>query len=93
MLILFFVEHQTVKLAYQRHLLAELKELLPLEVEAPVLSSLEEGWWLHFGLNPASIVTLEQLNMDASNANSLLPTEVETFTRFTSHQLESKYLI
>ncbi|NWQ78158.1 SHOC1 protein, partial [Columbina picui] len=88
---LLLVEHQTVKLAYQRHLLAELKELLPLEAEAPVLSSLEQGWWLHFGLNPASIETLEQLSMDASNANTLLPTEVEIFTRFTSHQLESKH--
>lgn len=58
-----------------------------------MLSSLEEGWWLHLGLNPVSIETLEQLNMDVSNANSLLPTEVETFTRFTSHQLESKYLL
>lgn len=89
----FFVERQTVKLAYQPHSLAELKELLPLEVEAPVLSSLEEDWWLHFGLSPASTETLEQLNMNASNANSLLPTEVEIFTRFTSHQLESKYLL
>ncbi|XP_064903155.1 protein shortage in chiasmata 1 ortholog [Columba livia] len=85
---LLLVERQTVKLAYQPHSLAELKELLPLEVEAPVLSSLEEDWWLHFGLNPASTETLEQLNMNASNANSLLPTEVEIFTRFTSHQLE-----
>ncbi|KAK2521493.1 hypothetical protein Q9966_012985 [Columba livia] len=81
-------ERQTVNLACQPHSLAELKELLPLEVEAPVLSSLEEDWWLHFGLNPASTETLEQLNMNASNANSLLPTEVEIFTRFTSHQLE-----
>ncbi|KAM6187508.1 protein shortage in chiasmata 1 ortholog [Sarcoramphus papa] len=85
---LLLVEHQTVKLAYQRHSLTELKEMLPVEVEAPMLSSLEEGWWLHLGLNPVSIETLEQLNMDASNANSLLPTEVETFTRFTSYQLE-----
>ncbi|XP_071658462.1 protein shortage in chiasmata 1 ortholog isoform X1 [Patagioenas fasciata] len=85
---LLLVERQTVKLAYQHHSLVELKELLPLEVEAPVLSSLEEGWWLRFGLNPASIETLEQLNMNASNTNSLLPTEVETFARFTSHQLE-----
>ncbi|NXF45397.1 SHOC1 protein, partial [Oceanites oceanicus] len=88
---LLLVEHQTVKLVYQHHSLTELKELLQLEVEAPMLSSLEEGWWLHLGLNPVSIEILEQLNMDASNANSLLPAEVETFTRFTSYQLESKH--
>ncbi|XP_052631939.1 protein shortage in chiasmata 1 ortholog [Harpia harpyja] len=85
---LLLVAPQTVKLAYQRHSLTELKEVLQVEVEAPMLSSLEEGWWLHLGLNPVSIETLEQLNMDASNANSLLPTEVETFTQFTSYQLE-----
>ncbi|NWZ57336.1 SHOC1 protein, partial [Haliaeetus albicilla] len=87
---LLLVAPQTVKLAYQRHSLTELKEVLQVEVEAPMLSSLEEGWWLHLGLNPVSIKTLEQLNMDASNANSLLPTEVETFTQFTSYQLEEK---
>ncbi|NXO57530.1 SHOC1 protein, partial [Aramus guarauna] len=85
---LLLVEHETVNLVYQRHSLTELKELLPLEVEAPMLSSLEKGWWLHLGLHPVSIETLEQLNMDVSNADSLLPTEVETFTRFTSYQLE-----
>ncbi|NXJ98305.1 SHOC1 protein, partial [Corythaixoides concolor] len=88
---LLLVEHQTVKLAYQRHSLTELKEMLPVDVEAPMLSSLEQGWWLHLGFSPASVETLEQLNMDASNANSLLPTEVEKFTQFTSYQLESKH--
>ncbi|XP_037230061.1 protein shortage in chiasmata 1 ortholog [Falco rusticolus] len=82
------VEHQTVKLAYQHHSLTELKEMLLAEVEAPMSSSLEEGWWLHLGLNPVSIETLEQLNTDASNANIELPTEVETFTQFTSYELE-----
>ncbi|XP_026722295.1 protein shortage in chiasmata 1 ortholog [Athene cunicularia] len=85
---LLFIEHTTVKLAYQPHSLTELKEMLRVEVEAPMLSSLEEGWWLHLGLNPLSIETLEQLNMDARNANSLLSAEVETFTQFTSYQLE-----
>ncbi|KAM6301641.1 protein shortage in chiasmata 1 ortholog [Podargus strigoides] len=85
---LLLVEHQTDKFAYQHHSLTELKEMLQVEVEAPMLSSLEEGWWLHLGLNPVSIDTSEQLNVDVSNANSLLPTEVETFTKFTSYQLE-----
>ncbi|KAM9262915.1 protein shortage in chiasmata 1 ortholog [Morus bassanus] len=85
---LLLVEHQTFKFVCQHHWLAELKELLPVEVEAPVFSSLEEGWWLHLGLNPVSTETLEQFNTDASSANSLLPTEVETFTRFTSYPLE-----
>ncbi|NXN59434.1 SHOC1 protein, partial [Rynchops niger] len=85
---LLLVEHQPVKLAYECHSLAELKEMLLVEVEAPKLSSLEEGWWLLLGLNPVSIETLEQLKMDASNANSLLPTEVETFAQFPSYQLE-----
>ncbi|NWU70391.1 SHOC1 protein, partial [Pterocles burchelli] len=87
---LLLVEHQNVKHAYQHHLLTELKEMLQVEVEAPMLSSLEKGWWLQLGLNPASIETLEQLIMDPSDANNLLPTEVETYTQFTSYQLESK---
>lgn len=57
-----------------------------------MLGSLEEGWWLR-GLNPAAVEILEQLNMDGSNENSLLPMEVETFTQFKSYQLESKYLL
>ncbi|NXG58315.1 SHOC1 protein, partial [Hemiprocne comata] len=89
---LLLVEHQTIKLAYQHHSLTELKEMLLVEVEAPMPSSLEEGWWLHLGLNPVSTETLEQLNVDASNANNLLPTEVETFPKFM-YQLESKYLL
>lgn len=88
-----FVEHPAVNLAHQRHSLTELQKTLPVEVEAPMLSSLEEGWWLHMGLNPAAVEILEQFNMDGSNANGLLPTGVETFTQFTSYQLESKYLL
>ncbi|NXE36298.1 SHOC1 protein, partial [Ptilorrhoa leucosticta] len=85
---LLLVEHPAVNLVHQRHSLTELQKKLPVEVEAPMLTSLEEGWWLHMGLNPAAVEILEQLNMDGSNANSLLPTEVETFTQFTSYQLE-----
>ncbi|NWX55334.1 SHOC1 protein, partial [Promerops cafer] len=85
---LLLVEHPAVNLAHQHHSLTELQKKLPLEVEAPMLGSLEEGWWLHRGLNLAAVEILEQLNMDGSNANSLLPTEVEQFTQFTSNQLE-----
>ncbi|NXU12890.1 SHOC1 protein, partial [Pardalotus punctatus] len=85
---LLLVEDLAANLAHQHHLLRELQRKLPVEVEAPMLSSLEEGWWLHMGLNPAAIEVLEQLNTDDSNANSLLPTEMETFTQFTSYQLE-----
>ncbi|NWT58033.1 SHOC1 protein, partial [Erythrocercus mccallii] len=85
---LLLVEHPAVNLAHQHHSLTELQKKLPVEVEAPMLGSLEEGWWLHGGLNPAAVEILEQLNMDGSNANSLLPTEVETFTQFKSYQLE-----
>ncbi|NXE94435.1 SHOC1 protein, partial [Menura novaehollandiae] len=85
---LLLVEHQAVNLVHQHHSLTELQKKLPVEIEAPVLSSLEEGWWLHMGLNPAATEILEQLNMDGSNTNSLLPTEVETFTQFASYQLE-----
>ncbi|KAM9367979.1 protein shortage in chiasmata 1 ortholog [Phaethornis superciliosus] len=85
---LLLVEHQTVGLARQHYSLIELKEMLPVEVEEPMLSSLEEGWWLHLGLNPVTVETLEQLNVDATYANSLLPREVETFTKFTSYNLE-----
>ncbi|NWS73653.1 SHOC1 protein, partial [Crotophaga sulcirostris] len=88
---LLLIEHQTDKLAYQHYSLMELKEMLRVEVESPALSSLEKGWWLHLGLNPVSVETLEQLNRDTGNASSLLPTEVETFTKFTSYQLESKH--
>ncbi|NWW83083.1 SHOC1 protein, partial [Climacteris rufus] len=85
---LLLVEHLTINLEHQHHSLTELQEKLPLEVEALMLSSVEKGWWLHMGLNPAAVEILEQLNMDGSNANSLLPTEVETFTQFTSYQLQ-----
>ncbi|NXO00682.1 SHOC1 protein, partial [Rhinopomastus cyanomelas] len=85
---LLFVEHQTVKLAYQRCSLTELMEILPVEVEEPKLSSLEEGWWFHLGLNPVSTETLEQLSIAVSNTNNLLPTVAETFTQFTSYQLK-----
>ncbi|NWZ05999.1 SHOC1 protein, partial [Agelaius phoeniceus] len=85
---LLLVEHPAVNLAHQHHSLRELQKKLLLEVEAPMLGSLEEGWWLHRGLNPAAVEILEQFNMDGSNANSLLPTEVETFTQFTTYQLE-----
>ncbi|KAM6991145.1 protein shortage in chiasmata 1 ortholog [Passerculus sandwichensis] len=85
---LLLVEHPAVNLAHQHHSLRELQKKLLLEVEAPMLGSLEEGWWLHRVLNPAAVEILEQFNMDGSNANSLLPTEVETFTQFTTYQLE-----
>ncbi|NWZ94565.1 SHOC1 protein, partial [Nesospiza acunhae] len=85
---LLLVEHPAVNLAHQHHSLRELQKKLLLEGEAPMLGSLEEGWWLHRGLNPAAVEILEQFNMDGSNANSLLPTEVETFTQFTTYQLE-----
>ncbi|XP_064260022.1 protein shortage in chiasmata 1 ortholog isoform X1 [Passer domesticus] len=85
---LLLVEHPAVSLAHQHHSLRELQKKLPLEVEAPMLGSLEEGWWIHGGLHPAAIEILEQFSMDGSNANSLLPTEVETFTQFTSYQIE-----
>ncbi|NXK51962.1 SHOC1 protein, partial [Chauna torquata] len=88
---LLLVEHQTFKLAYQHRSLAELKEVLSIDVETPMLISLEEDWWLHMGFNPVCVDTLEQLSMNSSNTNSLLPTEVETFTKFTSYQLESKH--
>ncbi|NWR74669.1 SHOC1 protein, partial [Centropus unirufus] len=90
---LLLFEHQTDKLTYQHQSLTDLKEMLPFEVEGPVLCPLVEVRWLHLGLNPISIETLEQLNTDTSNANSLLPTEVETFTKFASYQLQSKYLL
>ncbi|NXC58547.1 SHOC1 protein, partial [Aleadryas rufinucha] len=85
---LLLVEHPAVNLAHQRHSLTELQKKLLVEVEAPMLSSLEEGWWLHMGLNRAAVEILEQLNLDGSNANSQLPTDVESFTQFTSYQLE-----
>ncbi|XP_061311114.1 protein shortage in chiasmata 1 ortholog isoform X2 [Pezoporus flaviventris] len=83
---LLLVEHQADKLASQHYSLTELKETLLVEVEGPVLSSLEEGWWLHLGLNPVSTETLEKLTMNASNA--MFPAKVETFTQFTSYQIE-----
>ncbi|NXL70163.1 SHOC1 protein, partial [Leptocoma aspasia] len=88
---LLLVEHPAVNLAHQHHSLTELQKKLPLEVEPPMPASLEESWWLHRGLNPAAVEILEQFNMDGSNANSLLPTEVETFTQFTSYQLEKLF--
>ncbi|NXK41691.1 SHOC1 protein, partial [Piprites chloris] len=86
---LLLLEHQAVNLVPQHHSLTELQEMLPAEIEAPMLSSLEKGWWLHLGLNPAVTEILEQLHMDDRNANSLIPTEIENFTKFTSYQLEN----
>ncbi|NXH50167.1 SHOC1 protein, partial [Dicaeum eximium] len=88
---LLLVEHPAVYLAHQHHSLTELQKKLPLKVEAPIPGSLEEGWWLPRDLNPAAVETLEKFNMVGSNANSLLPTEVETFTQFTSYQLEKLF--
>ncbi|NXM85128.1 SHOC1 protein, partial [Oenanthe oenanthe] len=85
---LLLVEHPAVSLVHQHRSLTELQKELPVEVEAPMLGSLEEVWWLHRGLNPAAVEILEQFNMDGSNQSSLLPTEVETFTQFTSYQIE-----
>ncbi|NWR36678.1 SHOC1 protein, partial [Tachuris rubrigastra] len=85
---LLLVEHQSVNLVSQHHSLTELQEMLPVEIEAPMLSSLEKGWWLHLGLNLAVTEILEHLHMDDNNANSLIPTEIEKFTQFTSYQLE-----
>ncbi|XP_068523326.1 protein shortage in chiasmata 1 ortholog [Anas acuta] len=85
---LLLVEHQTFKLAYQHHSLTELKKVLSIDIEAPMLTSLEEDWWIHMGLHPVCVDTLELLNMDSRNTSSLLPTEVETFTQFKSYQLE-----
>uniref|UniRef100_A0A7M4G105 Shortage in chiasmata 1 n=1 Tax=Crocodylus porosus TaxID=8502 RepID=A0A7M4G105_CROPO len=54
---------------------------------------LKADWWLYSGLNLVSPDILEQLvNIDLTSANSLLPTQVETFSRITSTQLESKYI-
>ncbi|KAM3655193.1 protein shortage in chiasmata 1 ortholog [Ammospiza maritima maritima] len=61
---LLLVEHPAVNLAHQHHSLRELQKKLLLEVEAPVLGSLEEDWWLHRVLNPAAVEILEQFNMD-----------------------------
>lgn len=66
--------------------------MLRVELEEPVLSSLDGGWWLHLGFNPVSIESLEQLNTDDSNANSLVPAEIETFTQVPSDQLGSKFI-
>lgn len=93
MLISVFIEYQSFKLEYRRHSLTELKKMLSVDVETPVLISLEEDWWLHVGLYLVCVGPLEQFNRDSSNTNSLLSTEVETFTQFSIHQLESKYLL
>ncbi|XP_010211050.1 PREDICTED: uncharacterized protein C9orf84 homolog [Tinamus guttatus] len=85
---LLLKECQTVKLTCQHHLLAELKELLSADIEIPMLSSLEMDWWLHIGLRPVSLETLEQLSLGSSSTNIFFPTEVETFSPFTSYQLE-----
>ncbi|XP_025917356.1 protein shortage in chiasmata 1 ortholog [Apteryx rowi] len=85
---LLLKERQTVKLTCQHRSLTELKELLSVDIETPMLSSLEVDWWLHLGLSPVSLETLEQLSLDSSSTNSFLPTEVETFSLFTSYQLE-----
>nr|XP_009675100.1 PREDICTED: uncharacterized protein C9orf84 homolog [Struthio camelus australis] len=85
---LLLKECHTVKLTCQHHSLAELREVLSVGIETPMLSSLEVDWWLHLGLNPISLETLEQLSLDSSSTNSFFPAEAETFSLFTSCQLE-----
>ncbi|XP_031464196.1 protein shortage in chiasmata 1 ortholog isoform X2 [Phasianus colchicus] len=85
---LLLVEYQSFKLEYRRHSLTELKKMLSVDVETPVLISLEKDWWLHMGLDLICVDTLEQFKRDSSNTNNLLSTGVETFTQFPIHQLE-----
>ncbi|NWI15428.1 SHOC1 protein, partial [Crypturellus soui] len=85
---LLLKECQTVNLTCQHLSLAELKELLSMDIETPKLSSLEVDWWLHVGLRPVSLDTLEQLSLDSSSTNIFFPAKVETFSSFTSYQLE-----
>ncbi|NXA41370.1 SHOC1 protein, partial [Eudromia elegans] len=85
---LLLKECQTAKLTCQHHSLAELKELLSADIETPMPSSLEVGWWHHVGLRPVSLETSEQLSLDSSSTSIFFPTEVETFSLFTSCQLE-----
>ncbi|OXB77148.1 UNVERIFIED_CONTAM: hypothetical protein H355_014719, partial [Colinus virginianus] len=90
---LLLVEHQRFKLESWRYSLTELKEMLSINVETPMFISLEEDWWLHMGFDLICIDTLEQLKWDSNSTNSLLSTEVETFTPFSTHHLESTYLL
>ncbi|XP_065603145.1 protein shortage in chiasmata 1 ortholog [Cyrtonyx montezumae] len=85
---LLLVEHQRFKLESWRYSLTELKEMLSINAETPVFISLEEDWWLHMGFDLICTDTLEQLKRDSNNTNCLLSTEVETFTPFSTHQLE-----
>ncbi|OXB60780.1 hypothetical protein ASZ78_016831 [Callipepla squamata] len=85
---LLLVEHQRFKLESWHYSLTELKEMLSISVETPMFISLEEDWWLHMGFDLICIDTLEQLKWDSNSTNSLLSTEVETFTPFSTHHLE-----
>ncbi|XP_062456220.1 protein shortage in chiasmata 1 ortholog [Rhea pennata] len=84
---LLLKERQTSKLTCQHHSLAELKELLSVDIETPMFSSLEVDWWFHLGLSPVSLETLEQLSLNSSSTNSCSPAEAETFSLFTAYQL------
>ncbi|XP_015705355.1 protein shortage in chiasmata 1 ortholog isoform X2 [Coturnix japonica] len=85
---LLLVDYWSFKLEYRHHSLTELRTMLSIDVETPVIISLEKDWWLPMGLDVVCVETLEQLKGDSSNTNSLLSTEVEAFTKFSIYQLE-----
>ncbi|XP_019410273.1 PREDICTED: uncharacterized protein C9orf84 homolog [Crocodylus porosus] len=86
---LLLEEHPAAEHTCQHCSVTELKKLLSVKVETLVFSPLKADWWLYSGLNLVSPDILEQLvNIDLTSANSLLPTQVETFSRITSTQLE-----
>ncbi|KYO35152.1 hypothetical protein Y1Q_0001038 [Alligator mississippiensis] len=86
---LLLEEHPAAEHTCQHCSVTELKKLLSVKVETPVFSPLKSDWWLYSGLNLVSPDVLEQLvNTDLATANSLLPTQVETFSQIISAQLE-----
>ncbi|XP_074850135.1 protein shortage in chiasmata 1 ortholog [Carettochelys insculpta] len=85
---LLLEENQTVEPIFQHSSITELKKILCLHVEAPVLSPLKSDWWNDLGQNLVISDSLEQLSTGLDGANSEFPTKVELFSQIKEFQLE-----
>ncbi|XP_029472243.1 protein shortage in chiasmata 1 ortholog-like [Rhinatrema bivittatum] len=78
---------QIIEPALQHQTPTELKRILSVHLESPLLTPIETNWW-QSAINPVCTDTIEKLHIDLHNANNLLPTKIEAFTKITEAQLE-----
>nr|XP_033818553.1 protein shortage in chiasmata 1 ortholog [Geotrypetes seraphini] len=74
---------------FQHQSTAELKRMLSVHLESPVLTPLEPNWWRDLALNLLCTDTVEKQNTDSCSLNNLLHNETEVFTAIRGVQLEN----